>query len=243
MKATNLLAGMALMASVGLNIFLWRQLAQTRAESEAVRAAAGDTEALLAENEALKTQSAARPVTSDADIRELARLRNEAGQLRQQITAANAQRAQAAREVEQLRAQVAGASEKMDELKKGSEELLKMSAEQMLVAKERAQSIACVNNLKQIGLAARIYASDHQDTFPANLAMLKQELVTPKVLFCPAAPGGAQAADWTQLNPNTISYQFLNPNGNELDPQKPLAACPFHGNVGYSDGSVQMGKK
>ena len=33
-------------------------------------------------------------------------------------------------------------------------------------ARQRAQSINCVNNLKQLGLAVRIYASDHDDTFP-----------------------------------------------------------------------------
>ena len=33
-------------------------------------------------------------------------------------------------------------------------------------AKARAQRIACVNNLKQIGIATRIYAIDNQDRFP-----------------------------------------------------------------------------
>jgi len=33
-------------------------------------------------------------------------------------------------------------------------------------ARARADSIRCVNNMKNIGLAARIYAPEHQDTFP-----------------------------------------------------------------------------
>jgi type II secretory pathway pseudopilin PulG len=33
-------------------------------------------------------------------------------------------------------------------------------------AKQKAQRISCVNNLKQIGLATRIYATDNQDRFP-----------------------------------------------------------------------------
>ena len=33
-------------------------------------------------------------------------------------------------------------------------------------AKAKAQRIACVNNLKQIGIATRIYATDNQDRFP-----------------------------------------------------------------------------
>jgi prepilin-type N-terminal cleavage/methylation domain-containing protein len=35
-------------------------------------------------------------------------------------------------------------------------------------AKSKANSIACVNNLKQIGLAAQIYATDFDDKWPAN---------------------------------------------------------------------------
>ena len=31
---------------------------------------------------------------------------------------------------------------------------------------EKAQRIRCVNNLKQIGIATRIYATDNQDRFP-----------------------------------------------------------------------------
>jgi competence protein ComGC len=36
----------------------------------------------------------------------------------------------------------------------------------MSKAKAKAQRIACVNNLKQIAIATRIYAVDHQDRFP-----------------------------------------------------------------------------
>ncbi len=37
-------------------------------------------------------------------------------------------------------------------------------------AKGRAQSIACMNNMKQLGLALRIYANDHGDQFPFNVS-------------------------------------------------------------------------
>ena len=72
---------------------------------------------------------------------------------------------------------------------------------------------------------------------------MKDELNTPRILFCPAAAGGVQATEWTQLNPSTISYQFLNPNGNESDSQKPLTMCPIHGHIVLSDGSVHRGRK
>ena len=40
-------------------------------------------------------------------------------------------------------------------------------------AKTRAQSIACVNNLKQIGLACRMWAADNGDQFPFNVSTNK----------------------------------------------------------------------
>src|SRR6266571_8962376 len=79
-------------------------------------------------------------------------------------------------------------------------------------AKARAQSINCVNNLKQIGLAFRTWELDHQDNFPFNVStnaggtmelcapgidgfdlnpaphfqVLSNELSVPRVLICAA---------------------------------------------------------
>jgi prepilin-type N-terminal cleavage/methylation domain-containing protein len=79
-------------------------------------------------------------------------------------------------------------------------------------AKAKAQRIACVNNLKQVGLSFRIFATDNQDqvpmTVPTNqggsaefkpaapgqpspqnfmhLAVMSNELSTPKVIQCPS---------------------------------------------------------
>src|SRR6266480_3007566 len=36
-------------------------------------------------------------------------------------------------------------------------------------AKAKAQKIACTNNLKQVGLAYRIFANDNGDQFPMNV--------------------------------------------------------------------------
>lgn len=251
MKAMKILVGVALVGSVGLNVWLWQERAAQLAVTEAARAALAEAEALHPKMEALKAQSAANPATSDTDTRELARLRNQVGQLQRQVEEANALRAQSASEADKLRAQAA--ETKLRAVIKGTagytdeeRELAataKMSPDQFQALKERAQSLQCTSNLKQIGLAARLYAQSHGKIFPPDLVSMKDQMVTPKVLFCPAAPGGVQATEWTQLHLTTISYQLLNPGGNESDPSKPLATCLIHGHIGLSDGSVNMATK
>ena len=73
-------------------------------------------------------------------------------------------------------------------------------------AKAKAQRIKCVNNLKNIGLAFRIFSTDNSDQYPMNLpvaqggsadynalplliyqhfAALSNELSTPRIVVCP----------------------------------------------------------
>jgi len=74
-------------------------------------------------------------------------------------------------------------------------------------AKAKAQRIKCVNNLKNVGLAFRIFSTDNSDRFPMALpvdqggtadfvtlplltwehfAALSNELSTPKIVLCPS---------------------------------------------------------
>src|SRR5207248_11641391 len=48
-------------------------------------------------------------------------------------------------------------------------------------AKAKSTRLVAVNNLKQIGLAARIYAGDHDGKLPSSLEQMKEELSTDKV--------------------------------------------------------------
>lgn len=113
-------------------------------------------------------------------------------------------------------------------------------------AKARAQDIGCVNNLKQIGLAMRIWAMDHNDTFPTDFVSMKQELGNPRVLFCPMdknAPSRA-GVTWDNLDPSTITYQFVTTGLKTSSPDvasKVLVRCPIDGNVLMGDGSVVKG--
>lgn len=81
-------------------------------------------------------------------------------------------------------------------------------------AKERALRIPCAGQLRQIGMAMRVFANDHQDKFPPQVelkdggartrpnawehfAVLSNELVTPKMLVCPGDREKNPAADFS----------------------------------------------
>src|SRR5437016_13928575 len=76
-------------------------------------------------------------------------------------------------------------------------------------AKARAQRITCVNNLKQIGLAMRMWSNDNGDKYPWDVPPAQggaqggnnidivysatNELNSPKILACPSDKSKASA--------------------------------------------------
>jgi Domain of unknown function (DUF4190)/GYF domain 2 len=137
-------------------------------------------------------------------------------------------------------------------------------------AKGKAQSINCANNMKQIGLAFRTWAIDHDDNFPFNVStnkggtlelcvlgsdgfdrnaalhfqVMSNELSTPKILVCPADGKRQPALDFLGLQPAYVSYKLRTGSDiNETHPDQILAICPVHNNVLRSDGSVQRERK
>jgi len=135
-------------------------------------------------------------------------------------------------------------------------------------AKAKAESITCINNMKQIGLAFRIFATDHEDQFPFNLStndggtlelcrpgadgydeniaahflVLSNELANPRILVCPSDSDKQPAASWLDLTAANISYQVrTGTNVSGTNPQEILARCPIHNTMGYCDGSVHRG--
>jgi hypothetical protein len=137
-------------------------------------------------------------------------------------------------------------------------------------AKGRAQEISCMNNMKQIGLAYRVWAVDNGGEYPFNVStnkggtlelcalgrdgfdlnpaihfqLMSNELSTPRILVCPADTKKQPALDFLNLQPANVSYQVCTgTNVNENNPQAVLAVCPIHGHVLRCDGSVQAGRK
>jgi hypothetical protein len=108
-------------------------------------------------------------------------------------------------------------------------------------AKSKAQSVQCVNNMKQVGLAARIWSNEHTNTFPPDLVTMSNELGSPRLLICPDDKSKSPAANWAQFDPSqNASYEFLTPGAKEGDVYNQVSfRCPIHGNEGMGDGSVR----
>lgn len=157
---------------------------------------------------------------------EIARLKERVKQLTTDIN----QLEQTQRENEALRRQIAAPPT-----------LTQEELDAIAEAKERAQSISCINNLKQVGLAVRLYAMDSADVNPPDFLSMSNELNTPKILVCPGQTNNTAAASWATYTSANCSYEYLTPLAPNADsePTRVQTRCPIHGHIGLCDGSVQ----
>jgi hypothetical protein len=188
------------------------QMAELREQKRAVQAAKA-----AAEQEVVAARASAMGVAA-----ELKQLKKDLAEV-QRLTA----------EVEQLRAERAA----LPALRAGNEQLrAELKARGALAPKPEQDFFAgvarqqerdrCVNNLRQVGLAARLWANDHGDRMPPNYEAMKNELVNDKRTFCPS--DGA------------TRFRYLSPGVDESDPRVVLTHCPIHNAVGLIDGSAQL---
>jgi competence protein ComGC len=106
----------------------------------------------------------------------------------------------------------------------------------------RAKRITCMSNLKQVGLAMRMWSNEHEEKFPWQVSgasngtlefaespavfrhflALSNELTSPKVLVCNSDKNASRESDWTKLNNAHLSY-FVGLDSNHALPQTILS--------------------
>ena len=110
----------------------------------------------------------------------------------------------------------------------------------------RSKRIACVSNLKQIGLAFRMWSNDNGEKFPMQSSVfstnggsmefnftgevwrhylvLSNELSNPKILVCPMDSQNRQkVADWQSFTNNSHLSYFVGLDADETKPQSILS--------------------
>lgn len=108
-------------------------------------------------------------------------------------------------------------------------------------AKQKAQTIQCVNNLKQIGVACRLYADSHNNVWPTDLKSIVQDLGRdPRPLKCPSDTRITAAESASTVSADNISYEIVTSEAPKAD--EVYIRCPIHNNILLGDGSVQIGK-
>jgi len=122
------------------------------------------------------------------------------------------------------------------------------------VQRRPATIIGCVNNLKQVGLATRIFATDNDDHFPARLStngggsleygaeafahfmVMSNELSTPGILVC-TKDNRVAASDFATFGNSNLSY-FVSLDAGELEPGMILSG---HRNLTVNGRAVAPG--
>ena len=114
-------------------------------------------------------------------------------------------------------------------------------------SKAPARRIYCVNNLKQVGLAARLYSNDHEERFPwlvstnsnptntsgsreltnspqvfLHFLAMSNELNTPKLLYCLTDAKRTIGTNFSTLSNSNLSY-FISFEADESDPNRILS--------------------
>jgi len=122
------------------------------------------------------------------------------------------------------------------------------------MAKSKAKRANCLSNLKQVGVAFRLFANDNSEKFPWQLdvpsggsfdsgdwtdhyRVCSNEFTTPKVLLCPADREKTLGEKWSSLDgAHHISY-FV---GLDCDEKKPQTILSGDRNVYSGNGRMDL---
>jgi len=196
--------------------------------------------AIESDNEKLRALTANLPILREANAEEqrLRMANEELDRLRQD----NADIPRLRDEIAQLRAQLGDLADLRVENQrlKAANKSSAAPPDFFAAAQDRAERIACVNNLKQIGTATRIWANDHHGQYPPDFISMTNALYSWKVLLCPGDKA-RQINSWADVAGGNVSYQIdatgLTDNDN---PNIVVYECPLHHNFCMLDGSVQQ---
>ena len=121
-------------------------------------------------------------------------------------------------------------------------------------AKKKGKGAECINNLKQIGIAFRLWANDNEEKFPwavdatsggslnsgdwtDHYRVASNELTTPKVVYCPTDKQKTMGTLWSTLDGDRHISFFVGLDAEESKPQSILAGDRniYDGSVGVTD--------
>ena len=217
----------------GLSLFCVVVLAVQQLEIRDLRKAMEQLSSTVAATEAVSQpslpQNVGAPSAGPGDATELQQLRETARQLSDEVT-----RLERIREGNTaLRAELA----KPPEGAFTAEEIAGVES-----ARDSALRIHCINNMKQLALAALVWASDNENVFPTDVISMAKGIPSPKLLVCPADTTRQPAPDWAGFSMANCSYQwYLTPRSPEVEPNRVLTTCAIHQSAGLYDGSVHGG--
>ena len=206
-------------------------LSELRGENERLKASSYDPEQVRQENSQYEQlRSASRSLEqARKENAELQNLRQEVLRLREQLQELAPLRA----ENQRLSAEKRLAESRVPRATPGEEDPFD-------AARKKAQSIACISNIKQICLSARVWANDNQEVLPPDFLSMSNELANPKILVCPSDTNRAVAVSISGIRPENVSYEWISPNAPLTDPRVVVVRCPIHNNMGFADGHAQM---
>jgi hypothetical protein len=107
------------------------------------------------------------------------------------------------------------------------------------VAMKKAQEISCANNMIAVCFSGRLWSNDHADRMPTNFICMSNEVVTPKVLHCPADRERPQVGVWEEFSEEKCSYVMVSPGVPPGTTNSVFIRCRIHGHLGFPDGSVR----